>query len=208
MRIENSSYSSHDFSKEQIENFELSRVKFDQCNFRGTDFSEIEVMHNCVFESCDFTNARLNGVTIKDCAFLSCKFNHASFFATTLEDSKMTGSDFLNAECGLAKIIGGDWSYTVLRKQSFHKLDLCNIRFFGADLTECHFNQCKMNGCEFNEAIAHDTSFYKSDLRHSSLESFPILDASFRQTKLDLEQCVLIAEYVTEGRYTPDDNKK
>jgi len=119
----------------------------------------------------------------------------------------MTGSDFMDAECGLACIIGGDWSYTVLRKQSFNKHDLCNIRFFGADLTECDFNECKMNGCEFNEAIAHKTSFYKSDIRHSSLDSFPILEASFRQTKLDLEQCVLIAEYVTEGRYTPDEKK-
>jgi uncharacterized protein YjbI with pentapeptide repeats len=208
VRIEKSSYSSYNFSKELIEASELSRVKFDKCNFRFTDFSEIDVMYGCAFESCDFTNARLNGVTIKDCAFLSCKFNNASFFATTLEDCKMTGSDFLNAECGLAQIIGGDWSYTVLRKQSFHKVDLSNVRFFGADLTECHFNECKMSGCEFNQADAHETTFYKSDMRHSSLESFNILEASFRQTKLDLEQCVLIAEYVTEGRYTPDQVKK
>ena len=208
MRIEKSSYSSQNFSKELIEAVELFHVKFDKCNFRWTDFSKIDVMYGCAFESCDFTNARLNGVTIKDCAFLSCKFNNTSFFATTLEDCKMTGSNFLNAECELAQIIGGDWSYTVLRKQSFHKVDLCNIRFFGADLTECHFNECKMNGCEFNEAIAHETSFYKSDLRHSSVESFNILEVSFRQTKLDLEQCVLIAEYVTEGRYTPDEIKK
>jgi uncharacterized protein YjbI with pentapeptide repeats len=208
VRIEKSSYSSYNFSKELIEASELSRVKFDKCNFRFTDFSEIDVMYGCAFESCDFTNARLNGVTIKDCAFLSCKFNNASFFATTLEDCKMTGSDFLNAECGLAQIIGGDWSYTVLRKQSFHKVDLCNVRFFGADLTESHINECKMSGCEFNQADAHETTFYKSDMRHSSLESFNILEASFRQTKLDLEQCVLIAEYVTEGRYTPDQVKK
>ena len=207
MRIDKNSYTAADFSKELIEGSEVSRVKFDKCNFRWTDFSEVDVMYGCAFESCDFTNARLNGVTIKDCAFLSCKFNNTSFFATTLEECKMTGSDFLNAECGLAHIIGGDWSYTVLRKQSFHKLDLCNVRFSGADLTGCHFNQCKMNGCEFNEAIAHETSFYKSDMRHSSLESFPIMEASFRQTKLDLEQCVLIAEYVTEGRYTPDEQK-
>jgi uncharacterized protein YjbI with pentapeptide repeats len=63
-----------------------------------------------------------------------------------------------------------------------------------------------MNKCDFSEAIAHDTSFYKSDLRNSVLDSFDILEASFRQTKLDLTQCVLIAEYVTEGRYTPDES--
>ena len=32
----------------------------------------------------------------------------------------------------------------------------------------------KLCGCEFNEAIAHETSFCKSDMCHSALESFSI----------------------------------
>jgi len=61
-----------------------------------------------------------------------------------------------------------------------------------------------MNGCEFDEAIVHETNFYKSDLRHSTIERIDILEASFREAKLDIEQFVIIAEFVTEGRYTPD----
>ncbi|MDR0819246.1 MAG: pentapeptide repeat-containing protein, partial [Oscillospiraceae bacterium] len=121
MQIDQKEYISYDFSNAEIDSEELSRVKFDNCNFRRTDFSDIDVMYNCVFESCDFTNARLNGVTIKDCAFLSCTFRNASFFAVVLEDCKMTGSDFAETELGTARIIGGDFSYTSLRKQAFQK---------------------------------------------------------------------------------------
>jgi len=208
LKFDKNSYTGESFSKELITMGELSRIKFSNCLFRWTDFTDVEVLYGCTFESCDFTNARLNGVNIKNCNFLSCKFENTSFFATTLDDCKMTGSDFMDADCAMLQIVGGDWSYTNLRKQSFQKQDLSNIRFSSADLSECHFNQCKMNNCEFDEAIVHETSFYKSDLRHSSIDRLDILNASFRQAKLDIEQCIIIAEYVTEGRYTPDCSKQ
>jgi hypothetical protein len=56
----------------------------------------------------------------------------------------MTGSDFMDADCALLQIIGGD--------------------------------QCKMNNCEFDEAIVHETSFYKSDIRQSSIERLNIFN--------------------------------
>lgn len=204
MNFDKSSYTGETFSKELITMDELSRMKFNNCIFRWTDFTNVDVFYSCSFESCDFTNAMLNGVNIKNCSFLSCKFKNTSFFATTLDDCIMTGSDFMDADCAMLQIVGGDWSYTNLRKQSFQKQDLSNIKFFGADLSDCHFNQCKMNSCEFDEAIVHETSFYKSDLRHSSMERIDVLNASFRKAKLDVEQCVIIAEYVTECIYTPD----
>lgn len=207
MLLTKSIYTDEDFSKEVFEATELSRIRFNKCIFRWADFTSVEVLYSCVFDDCDFTNARLNGASIKGCAFLSCRFRGTSFFAATLEECKMTGSDFLDAECTHATFIGGDFSYTVLRKQSFKKQDLSNIRFRGADLSGCVFNECRLTGCEFDEAVVHETSFYKSDLRHSSLGSINIHEASFRQTKLDLEQCVSIAEQLTEGRYTPDEKE-
>lgn len=206
--IDKSTYSACDFSNKTLETEQISRVKFENCDFRRADFSDVDTLYSCTFDECNFTNARLNGVTFKDCAFLSCQLKNTSLFAVTLEDCKMTGTDFTDSDCGLMRIIGGDFSYTVLRKQAFQKSDLSNIRFFGADLTECHFNNCKMNNCDFSEAIAYKTSFYKSDIRRSSLLSFNISEASFRFAKLDLEQCVQIAEFMTEGRYTPDEAGK
>ncbi len=206
MKFDESAYTGENFSNAIIEMEDMSRIKFTKCIFHWTDFTDVKVIYNCTFDSCDFTNARLNGVNVKSCAFLSCQFKNASFFATTLEECKMTGSDFRDADCAILQIKGGDWSYTNLRKLSFQKQDLCNIRFFGADLTKCHFNQCKMNSCEFDEAIFYETSFYQCDIRHSTIDRVDILEASFREAKLDLEQCVAIAEFLTEGKYTPDSN--
>ena len=208
MQYTQTTYADQSFDQEVVEGADLSKIKFIRCSFRWTDFTNIDTLFQCVFDSCDFTNARLNGVSAKSCAFLSCRFKNTGIFATTFEDCKMTGSDFTDSECGIATIIGGDWSYTNLRKQSFQKMDLSNTRFFGAELSKCSFNQCNLQYCDFREAIAHETSFYKSDLRHASLESFSILDASFRQAKLDLQQCVLIAETLTEGQYLPEPPKE
>lgn len=119
----------------------------------------------------------------------------------------MTGSDFTDSGCSAAQIFGGDWSYTVLRKQSFQKQNLSGIRFLGADLSHCCFNTCNLTSCQFDEAVAHETSFYKSDLRGASLQAFPMQEAGFRQAKLDLAQCVMMAEILTEGRYTPEEEK-
>lgn len=204
MKFDMNSYTDENFSKALIDMKEITHKKFTRCRFKWTDFTDVEVFYGCTFDSCDFTNARLNGVDIKNCAFLSCQFKAASFFATKLDDCKMTGSDFVDADCASIQISGGDWSYTNLRNLSFQKQDFCDIRFLGADLSGCHFNQCKMNGCDFNEAIVHETSFYKSDIRNSSIENLNIFEISFRQAKLDIQQCVTIAEYVTEAIYTPE----
>ncbi len=205
MKFTASSYAGKTFSKERIEMDELSQITFSNCVFRWTDFTDVGVFYHCVFESCDFTYARLNGVDIKNCRFLSCTFRNASFFAATLDDCTMTGSDFSDADCAMLEIIGGDWSYANLRKQSFQKQKLSNVRFYGANLTACHFNQCEMNACEFDDAIVHETSFYRCDLRGSTIEGMNILGANFKEAKLDIRQCVIIAEFVTDGKYTPED---
>jgi uncharacterized protein YjbI with pentapeptide repeats len=77
-----------------------------------------------------------------------------------------------------------------------------------ADLTGCIFNECKLTGCEFEEAVIKETSFYKSDLRGATLGNMNVSEAGFRLAKLDLEQCVYIAERMTDGKYTPDNGSR
>jgi len=207
MQFDTDSYENEDFSSQVIEMEDFAKKKFIGCKFRRADFSDVSVIYGCTFDTCDFAGAKLNGVNIKHSAFLSCRFNGASFFGTRLESCKMTGSDLTNTECAMLQIDGGDWSYTNLCKLSFQKQNLCGIRFFGADLSGCHFNQYKMNGCEFDEVIVHDTSFYKSDIRGSSMERLNFFEVSFRQAKLDIGQCVAIAEHLTEGKYCPEEKE-
>lgn len=204
MKFDQKSYEMQDFSNIEIEMEDIAQIKFTKCTFRWTDFSGVSVMYGCSFDTCDFTNARLNGVNMKNCAFLTCRFSGSSFFAVKLENCKMMGSDLTNTECAMLQIEGGDWSYTNLRNLSFQKQDLCGIRFFGADLAGCRFNQCKMRGCEFDEANVHETSFYKSDIRGSSIAGLNLFEVNFKLAQLDLDQCIAITEHLTEGKYSPE----
>jgi uncharacterized protein YjbI with pentapeptide repeats len=119
----------------------------------------------------------------------------------------MLGSDFKNSDCALLQIAGGDWSYTNLHKLSFHKQELLGIRFFGADLTDTHFNQCRIRECEFDEALVHETSFYKCDLRTSSLHGVNLFEVNFKDALLDLAQCVFLAEHLTGCRYKAEEKE-
>jgi len=207
MIFDRDSYENEDFSRQEIEMEDITQKKFTNCSFRWTDFTEVAVFYGCTFDTCDFSSARLNGVEMKNCAFLTCRLSGATFFAVKLENCKMMGSDLTNTDCALLQIEGGDWSYTNLRKLSFQKQNLCGIKFVGADLSDCRFNQCKMNDCEFDDAIVHETSFYKSDIRNSSIARLNLFEISFKLAKLDASQCITIAEHLTEGKYTPESDR-
>lgn len=115
MKFEKNAYADQNFSKEIIEMEEISHKKFTKCVFRWTDFTDVEVFYGSTFESCDFTYAKLNGINIASCAFLNCTFKATSFFAAKLDECRMTGSNFMEAECESIQICAGDWSYTTLQ---------------------------------------------------------------------------------------------
>jgi len=200
----NRSYTDEDFSDEVIDETELTNITFTGCRFRRTDFSDVKTIFKCTFDTCDFANAHLNGVEILNSSFLSCTFRGASLFAAKFRTCKMTASDFKDCECALMQVEGGDWSYANLYKLSFQKQDFCGIRFIGADLSYCHFNQCKMNECEFDDAVVRETSFYRCDMRGSSMRGLNLFEVSLKEAQLDLNQCVAVAENFTQCRFTPE----
>ena len=136
---------------------------------------------------------------------MNCGFRFASFFASNFVECKMTGSDFGDASIDCMNIKGGDWSYTCLKELDFSKMELSGISFEGADLSRCKLEKCLIDGCRFYGANLQGVSFRGSDLRGSDLTGIEVLEADFKNTKVDLEQCVVIAsalgaEYVPDGR--------
>ncbi len=168
------------------------------------DFTDISTIYGCTFDTCDFSSARLNGVTMRDCGFLSCNFKYADFFGAKFDDCKMTGSNFTNAE-SLSQIEGGDWSYTVLRFLEFSKQLFDGTRFSGADLTGSRFIKCIVKNCDFDGIYAHETSFLSSDLRTSSFSNVDFSGLNLKNAKVDAQMCVTIAEALTDVKYTPKD---
>lgn len=200
MDFDQNLYENQNFDNQVVDMAELTGCKFVKCSFRGTDFSDLSTIYRCTFDNCQLSAARLNGVTFNSCGFLSCKFKGATFFATTLRDCKMTGSDFADADCGMLTVEGGDLSYVNLRNQSFSKHHFDGVRFCGADLSGCRFRDCTISECDFAEAIVQNTSFFGSDLRGSSLGRLNLRGVDLKNARLDVEQCVTIAEFFTEAR--------
>ena len=201
--FENDHYENQNFSNCVIKMDDLTKKKFVKCKFKSADFSDIITIFNCTFDSCDFESTQFNGVHIKNSAFLSCKFKNTNFFASKLEECKMTGSSFVDSD-SLSEIVGGDWSYTELRYLRFSKQVFDEIKFSGADLTGCRFEKCTFKNCDFNEAIMHETHFFGSDIRTSSFTNVDFLGVNLKSARVDLQQCILIAEALMEVKYTAE----
>jgi uncharacterized protein YjbI with pentapeptide repeats len=118
----------------------------------------------------------------------------------------MTGSSFIYAECSFLDIVGGDWSYTYLADIDFSKQKIRGVRFFGADLTNDCFEKCTASQCDFTGAIVNGVSFKNADIRGCSLNETNVLAVNFSGARVDLEQCVLLAEIFTGVKYEPEDD--
>jgi uncharacterized protein YjbI with pentapeptide repeats len=192
------------FENCMIDMNELVQKKYMKCRFDYVDFSELSVIKNCIFDSCEFVSAKLNGIEFINCAFLSCNLKYTNFFAATFNQCKMTGTKFIESNFFAATILGGDFSYTQLRYQEFMNQYFENIRFFGADLTGCKFTKCTLKKCDFSEAIMHESSFYDSDIRQSIINNIDCSAIDLRNAQVDLSQCIAIAENITKVRFVPE----
>lgn len=196
-------YNNECFSEAIIDTLYIERKSFNNCDFSSSDFTDVEIVHGCVFNECNFASSKLNGVKFSSCAFLGCRFKYATFFATVFDECKMTGSAFEGSDCELMQINGGDWSFCQLRYLSFCKQSFENIRFYEADLSGTKFRKCNIIGCEFNNTIAENLSFDCCDLRGSDINGMDLRTVDFKGSKVDLQQCVLIAEQYTEAVFEP-----
>lgn len=194
--LEESCYENQNFSGIEVTMDELARKRFLKCNFSNGDFSDLTIAYACIFDGCTFSNTRLNGVKFRNCQFLNCQFKFAGLFTTSFEECKMTGSSFIDADAEYFQISGGDWSYTELRYLKFVKQNLDHVNFNGADLTGTRFEKCSLRDCCFDEIATHELSFYGSDLRGATFQGTELLDIDFRKAKVDLKQCVALAEAV------------
>lgn len=195
-------YENCDFSNTYVQEDEINKKAFQNCDFKNADFSDVSMVFGCRFTDCNFASATLNGAVFRNCAFLNCKFNFATFFSTTFKECKMTGSSFTNTDISLLAIDGGDWSYTELRFLEFYKQTLVDVSFRGADLTSSKFVKSKLDGCHFEQAIVDGVSFRGSDIRGSDICGIDVLSVDLKDTVIDLAQCIIIAETVG-AKYKP-----
>ena len=197
-------YTNMDFSNQVIEEMELSRKKFTHCRFIGADFSDVSICYHCEFDNCNFSSAILSSVHFKNCIFLNCRFRFANLFAVNFDGCKMIGSSLMDTDCSLVSITDGDWSYTEMRFLEFDKQMIERVNFTGSDFTGTSFILCILSECNFTDIITHNLSFRHSDIRtsHLGLDQNSLLSIDFQNTKVDLQQCILLAEAIG-ATYSP-----
>lgn len=151
--------------------------------------------HSCLFEDCDFHGASLGGSNHEATSFLNCRFGQGGMFGMVFRDCKLVGSAFETAQlAGLGiTIIGGDWSYTNLRRLVLKGLDLHRVKFVEADLSECSLEKSDLREADLSRANLTRARLAGADLRGAILEGVDLKNLDLNGVSIDLSLAVAFA---------------
>ena len=127
--------------------------RFVNCNFYGGDISH-STFRECVFDSCDFSLAKMKNTALNDIHFIGCKLLGVQF-----------------EECNQF-LLSLDFESCVLKLAVFFKLKLKKTRFTNCNLQETDFTEadltaCSFDNCDMQRAIFQKTILEKADFRTS-----------------------------------------
>lgn len=179
----------------------LEGLTFRLCAFRDVSFDGARELRGCTFEKCVFIGCSFKSVALTNCSFNVCVFKQADFFDTLFKDCRMLGCEVLGARCTAMAVRGGDWSYSNLAGLKFAHQGLRDVRLREAALTDCTFKDCDLTGSDLTRATVHGASFAGCDLRGARLDGVAMAEASWRGSKIDLAQCIVIAQEGTGAIY-------
>ena len=201
MRFEAGEYEDQIFSDDAVEG-ELAgagvsalRVsgRLLRCQLRATG----RTIRGCTFEKCVFIGCSFKNLTLVNCSFNVCVFKWADFFRTLFRDCRLMGCEVLGARCTGMSVQGGDWSYANLANLKFSRQTLHGVRLRETALSGCSFSECDLTDCDLTRATVHGASFRACDLRGSVLDGVAVTEASWAGSKIDLAQCIVIAQEAT-----------
>ena len=117
----------------------------------------------------------------------------------------MIGSSLAEASVSALTPKGGNWSFVCLTGLDLSRLVWENASFEGADLRECCLSGCVFSRCNLSGARLTNADLTKADLRGSRMDGVDFPHLTMKDTKIDLEQAVLIAESMG-ARYCGEGN--
>lgn len=159
-------YSSFE-SFQQYSDGHFAGTDCNQSTLEGADFT------NCVFNRCNFSQAKLK----KD-AFEACTFNHCNFNNTQLVNTILRGSTFHTCS-----FIGVDFStipQTLPLLLSFLDCNLEYAHLSAMRLEKSHFKNCKLTEADFSETQLCESSFEFSELTRTIFHHTNLTRCDFR----------------------------
>lgn len=147
--------------------------KFVSIVFCETDIRRL-TFEDCIFESCDFSNASLFLVTLRSCNFLRCTFVITSMEKTTLDncifkESKIMGLTFATANnfCFSPSFESCLIDSTVFSQNNLKKQYFKNSTIRNSDFMTCNISEADFSGSTFENTSFHSCNLSKADFSNA-----------------------------------------
>lgn len=122
-----------------------------EADLRGCSFVD------CVFEGCDLTMARMDGVTVRGTAFVACRLLGVDVGSWR---SDGLGIEATFRECDLDKVRLRDVDVRTCvfegghaRGSEWTRVDARGVSFDGVDLSQARFVRCDLRGADLRRAV-------------------------------------------------------
>ena len=156
----------------------MDRIYTEGQTYTGADFSASPLpcgdYENCIFITCNFSNADLSGFQFNDCSFTGCNLSNAKLIQTAFREiqfkgCKLTGLHFDNCHDFL---FAAAFDNCTLNLSSFYQKKLANTSFINCILHEVDFtasdlSKALFNSCDLSGSIFDNTILEKADFRTS-----------------------------------------
>ncbi len=134
----------------------LDGIYFDNCTFVKCDFSK-SIMSKCKFTECVFINCDLSLSSLKSCTFNDVRF----------EDSKLLGISWSSCDEPFDVV----FESCNLSQNSFHMLDLRQIKFINSLINDTGFEECNLEKAIFHKCDLQLTVFINNNLKKANFET-------------------------------------
>jgi fluoroquinolone resistance protein len=125
----------------------LPQLDFEAVEFRGCTFKDLSGYHfsDCLFTSCNLSNAEMRGSKMQDVVFRDCKLIGINFYPCS-----DFGFNLTFERCLL------DYASFEHKKMNKSKFEDC--RLHGANFTQTDLSKAKMENCDLLQAIFSSTN--------------------------------------------------
>ena len=133
---------------------------------------QIATYENCVFNSCDLSDADLSHMVFVDCIFNGCNTSMAKLHKTVFRDVQFK-------ECKMLGLLFYQWQEQGLAL----RVDDCNLShssFYKTKIRKTIFARTQLNEVDFTECDLHSAVFDHCDLAEAKFENSLLEKADFR----------------------------
>ena len=190
LSLKNCTFTDVNFARADWEGLRAEDCTFHHCQFVGMGL-DTAVFVSCTFFdadqsiSCNFHRTKLRQATFTNCNLAMCDFEEAELFQITIKECHALGAIFGKARFkGAARITHNNLQYANLRGVNLAKCDLSHNNLMWASLDEANLEEANLMDCDLNAITYRYTKFFGADLRGAELISINPREADLRGAKI------------------------